>query len=79
MRATGACGVGGLAILAGVTFVCRCCGHRAVAGALREPPGFVMRCEHCGTEYSTVDDPGQDVQAAIDRSFRSRRLADSFR
>jgi hypothetical protein len=39
----------------------------------------VMRCDHCGTEYSTLDDPGQDLQAAIDRSFRNRRLADSFR
>jgi hypothetical protein len=60
-------------------FVCRCCGHRGVGPPAREPPGFVMRCADCGTEYAALDDPGGDVQGAIDRSHRNRRLADSIR
>jgi hypothetical protein len=60
-------------------FVCRCCGHRAVEPPAREPPGFVMRCRDCGSEYASTDDPGGDVQSAIDRSHRNRRLADSLR
>jgi hypothetical protein len=59
-----------------VPFVCRCCGHASVGAPVREPPGFVMRCTACGTEY---DDPDGDVQGAIDRSHKNRRLADSIR
>ena len=62
-----------------VRFVCRCCGHRSVGAPRPEPPGFVMRCAACGTEYATVDDPAGDVQGAIDRSHTNRRLADSLR
>jgi hypothetical protein len=59
--------------------MCRCCGHRAVDAPSNEPPGYVMRCTHCGTEYAALEDPGADVQAAIDRSHKNRRLADSIR
>jgi hypothetical protein len=38
-----------------------------------------MRCADCGTEYAAVDDPAGDVQGAIDRSHKNRRLADSLR
>jgi hypothetical protein len=62
-----------------VPFACRCCGHQAVGEPAREPPGFVMRCAHCRTEYATPDDPNGQVQAAIDRSHENRRLADSIR
>jgi hypothetical protein len=62
-----------------VRFVCRCCGHRSVGPPAREPPGFVLRCVDCGTEYATLDDPDGDVQGAIDRSHKNRRLADSIR
>ena len=62
-----------------VPFACRCCGHKSVGLPTREPPGFVMRCARCGTEYVAANDPGDDVQAAIDLSQKNRRLADSIR
>jgi hypothetical protein len=71
--------LGGVGVERAREYTCRCCGRRSVGAATREAPGYVMRCLACGTEYACLDDPGDDVQAAIDRSHRDRRLADSLR